>query len=263
MNKKDAVETALHRGGVTGGTVHQRRSTEDSVVDSLLATKAEREAQILSFRIEQGQDGLVSLDAALEWLQECNRDLLTERIRKLWAALSDEASIFVIGGNLLPLVTIVQEDYSPPISEFTTIDSSEFASDLNAARKTKMYQDPLLLRELLKRFWLPRSPLHKLFQHYNWPTPPWLAADNQRENRNTGIGLSQANDVRQVRGKVPLVHDYFRKNFAAGVPGPAREPRKELLHKVQTSSKLLKNISDDTLNRAIKSFNLATNSKSN
>jgi hypothetical protein len=87
--------------------------------DHLLGARAVRQAQILKFKKEQRQHGLVSLDAAIEWLEECNRELLTERIGKIWKALSGDVSIFKIGDDLLPSATIVHEDSSPPCRSLT------------------------------------------------------------------------------------------------------------------------------------------------
>jgi hypothetical protein len=135
--------------------------------DHLLGSKAARQAQILKFKKEQGQHGLVSLDAAIDWLEECNRELLTERIGKIWKALSGDVSIFKIGGDLLPSATMVHEDSSLPVSEFNAL-------DLAVARKTKMYDDPRALRTLIERLWVPRNVLLRLFEEAPWPIPPWL-----------------------------------------------------------------------------------------
>jgi hypothetical protein len=91
--------------------------------------------------------------------------------------------------------------------------------------------------------------------------PILLASDGLGQDAAITNAATTTETMSRARGKIPLVHDYFRTNFPAGVPGPAHEPRKELFFKVQSSSPQLKSISDDTLGRAIKSFNLELNSK--
>ena len=142
-------------------------ASTDLAFSALVNARAAREAQILEFEKEQSRHGGVSLGVAVEWLEECNKELLTKRVNQLWKALSGETSTFRIGGDLLPSATIVQKDSSPPIETFD-------AADVAAVLKSPMYRDPQVLRALIERLWVPRDVLLKLFEERPWPIAPWL-----------------------------------------------------------------------------------------
>jgi hypothetical protein len=144
-------------------------ASADLAFAALVDARAARQAQILEFEKEQSRHGGVSLGVAVEWLEECNKELLTKRVNQLWKALSGETSTFRIGGDLLPSATIVQEDSSPPMETFD-------AADVAAVLKSPMYRDPQVLRALIERLWVPRDVLLKLFQEKPWPIAPWLEA---------------------------------------------------------------------------------------
>jgi hypothetical protein len=57
------------------------------------------------------------------------------------------------------------------------------------------------------------------------------------------------------KGKVPLVIDYLKQMYPLGVPDPARCPRKDLLAVLRTKDKILSQLDDGTLKKAIEEYN--------
>jgi hypothetical protein len=207
----------------------------------LVGARTARQAQILEFEKEQSSFGVVSLGEAIEWLAERDENLLVKRISKIWKALSADKSAFQIGGDLLPSVTIVQEDSSPPIEPFD-------ASDVAAVCNSSMYKDPRALRLLIERLWAPRVVLQRLFQQNDLPFPPFWIDPPPKE--------PAAKKEKREIGKIPLLAEYLETHFPGGVPDPARVNRQMLIRDlIDAVPGLQKSLDPKTLKRAIDQHN--------
>jgi hypothetical protein len=208
----------------------------------LVLGRAERRKKISEFEKDQRATGVVSLGDAIEWLAELDEKLLFKRVSKIWKALSESHSAFQIGGELLPSVTIVHEDSTPPIEPFN-------ATDMASARKSKMYTDSRAMRSLLGRLWIPRDVLLGLFKQNDLPSPPsWIEP-------TTPVKLEKREKPRT--GKYLLVAQFLEERFpGVGVPDPAIEPRKRLITDALAAlPKLGGKLDEATMDKAIKLHN--------
>jgi hypothetical protein len=207
-------------------------------IDDRSAIRNGRLEETRAFKKAQEPNGLVSLQKAIDWLEECDASKLDNRIAKLWHALSEDDSKFQLGGAVLPSAVIISPDSSQPVSPFE-------ASDLAAARTSTMVRDRP--RPLLERLWLQRNVLLQIFQQMPWPVPPWLDPPP----------LSKpARAKKSATGKYLLVTQYLEERFPGEVPDPAIEPRKLLIKDALAAlPQLGGKLDEETMAKAIRSRN--------
>jgi hypothetical protein len=175
----------------------------------------DRVAAVREYRsIRSKQVDTVNLGDAIEWLSQLDGrgarsiDTDPQRLKRAVDDLKNALFDGVLGGSAAHPITMVADDQE--ICDFTEKDIALAKKRPNGdSSKANMYDETGSAKELLRRLWVCRQLLTRLFRTRLWPMPDWLLLEPKTSERKR---LStKGNKTREIETVI-------REKFPEGAP---------------------------------------------